>query len=99
MKSTRSVVCGGALSAGLPAGAVPAQGAAPSLLSQNRPVTASSEGGSGYAAKNAVDGYDVYSGGTAIVTGTSTTISGLASDTSRLWRIPVSGTTTGTPAA
>jgi glucose/arabinose dehydrogenase len=46
----------GALCAGLLAGAVPAQGAAPTLLSQNKPVTASSDGGAGYVAKYAVDG-------------------------------------------
>src|SRR4051794_1088796 len=44
------------LCAGLLTGAVPAHAAAPALLSQNKPVTASSEGGSGYAAKYAVDG-------------------------------------------
>ena len=44
------------LCAALPAEAVSAHAAAPLLLSQNRPVTASSEGGSGYVATYAVDG-------------------------------------------
>jgi glucose/arabinose dehydrogenase len=44
------------LCAALPAGAVSAHSATPTLLSQNRPATASSEGGSGYVAKYAVDG-------------------------------------------
>jgi glucose/arabinose dehydrogenase len=46
----------GVLCAVLPAGAVSAQTGASTLLSQNRPVTASSEGGSGYVAAYAVDG-------------------------------------------
>jgi glucose/arabinose dehydrogenase/chitodextrinase len=44
------------LCAALPAEAISAHAAAPILLSQNRPVTASSEGGSGYVATYAVDG-------------------------------------------
>jgi glucose/arabinose dehydrogenase/chitodextrinase len=56
MNRIRSLISVGALCAGLLAGAVPAQGAAPTLLSQNKPVTASSDGGSGYVAKYAVDG-------------------------------------------
>ena len=44
------------LLAALSAGTVSAHAAAPTLLSQNKPVTASSEGGSGYVAKYAVDG-------------------------------------------
>jgi glucose/arabinose dehydrogenase len=56
MKRIRLVLGAGLLCAVLPAGPLSAHAAAPTLLSQNRPVTASSEGGSGYVAKYAVDG-------------------------------------------
>jgi glucose/arabinose dehydrogenase len=56
MKRVRLSLGLGVLLAALSAGAVPAHAAAPTLLSQNKPVTASSEGGSGYVAEYAVDG-------------------------------------------
>ncbi|MEV5710750.1 PQQ-dependent sugar dehydrogenase [Actinoallomurus sp. NPDC052274] len=56
MKKTFALLGSGALVAGLLIGTFPAHAASPVLLSQNRPVTASSEGGSGYVAKYAVDG-------------------------------------------
>ena len=56
MKKTFALLGSGALGAGLLIGPSAAHAAAPVLLSQNKPTTASSEGGSGYAAKYAVDG-------------------------------------------
>src|SRR3954466_1588149 len=56
MKKTFAWLGASALGAGLLIATSSAHAAAPVLLSQNKPTTASSEGGSGYAGKYAVDG-------------------------------------------
>ncbi|GAA4610743.1 PQQ-dependent sugar dehydrogenase [Actinoallomurus liliacearum] len=56
MKKTFAWLGASVLGAGLLIATSSAHAAAPVLLSQNKPTTASSEGGSGYAAKYAVDG-------------------------------------------